>query len=273
MSDASCAALTESCLGITSIAVANSAIASCSREPSDVAKFSRWMDSADSTQPPPGTTLADSSARLMAQRASCSERSTSSSICMLAPRSSTEQADWDWPPLMIRWSSSAMRSSITSSAVPSISGVKDSLPSMSANVIISCAPVSFAIRLRSSFLTRRTASAPASTKYLIAMSSMPLVVSTTLAPALSSSWMRSRVMSASFCRMSSSFFGSLTTTETPICILLLRRSMSSNAILAFLMVRGMPCPARPPYMTYPLISCESLNERPCCLMMPTDLTG
>merc|ERR1719446_992018 len=49
--------------------------------------------------------------------------------------------------------------------------------------------------------------------------------------------------------------------------------MSRRAILAPLIVRGMPCPARPPYMTYPLISCESLNERPCCLMMPTDLIG
>mmetsp|Transcript_65808 Transcript_65808/g.130425 ORF Transcript_65808/g.130425 Transcript_65808/m.130425 type:complete len:247 (-) Transcript_65808:714-1454(-) len=246
MSEASCAALTESCLGMTSIDCANSAIANCSREPSDVAKFSRWIESAASTQPPPGTTLADSSARLMAQRASWSERSTSSSMCMLAPRSSTEHADDVLPPLMMMWSSSATRSSTTSSATPKYSGSKDSLPSMSANVIIIVAPVSLAMRRRSSFFTRRTASAPASTKYLMAMSSMPLVVKMTLAPALSSSWMRSRVMSASFLRMSSSFLGSVTTTCTPCAILDFRRSMSSSAILAFLTVRGMPWPARPP---------------------------
>merc|ERR1719359_1823816 len=46
MSEASCAAFTESCLGITRSDCANSAMASCSREASDVAKFSRWIERA-----------------------------------------------------------------------------------------------------------------------------------------------------------------------------------------------------------------------------------
>mmetsp|Transcript_2768 Transcript_2768/g.6172 ORF Transcript_2768/g.6172 Transcript_2768/m.6172 type:complete len:205 (-) Transcript_2768:16-630(-) len=204
------------------------------------------MESADSTQPPPGTTLADSSARLIAHSASCSERSISSSMCMLAPRSSTDAARDVLPPLMTMWSSSAMRSSLTSSATPRLAGSKDSAPSMSANVIIIVPPVSLATRLSSSFLTRRTASAPASTKYLIAMSSMPLVVRMTLAPALISSWIRSFVMSASRCRIASSLAGSVTTTCTPIAIFDLRRSMSSSAIFALVTTRGMPWPARPP---------------------------
>ena len=43
---------------------------------------------------------------------------------------------------MIRWSSSAMRSSITSSAMPSDDASKTSFPSMSDRVIISVPPVS-----------------------------------------------------------------------------------------------------------------------------------
>mmetsp|Transcript_6185 Transcript_6185/g.17910 ORF Transcript_6185/g.17910 Transcript_6185/m.17910 type:complete len:232 (-) Transcript_6185:632-1327(-) len=231
------------------------------------------MERADSTQPPPGTTEADSRARLTAQRASWSERSTSSSMWWLAPRSRTEQQRCVFPPEMTRWSSSQMRSSLTSSAEPSIDASNDSSPSMSASVIMSVPPVSFAMRRRSSFLTRRSAMQFASTKYLRAMSSMPLVVRMTFAPALISSWIRSLVMSASRLRISSSFLGSVTTTLTPIAILVLRRSMSSNAIFAPLTERGMPCAARPPCSTYPLISCESLAEPPCCLRMPTDLIG
>mmetsp|Transcript_3892 Transcript_3892/g.8199 ORF Transcript_3892/g.8199 Transcript_3892/m.8199 type:complete len:205 (-) Transcript_3892:685-1299(-) len=204
------------------------------------------MESPASTHPPPGTTLADSSARLTAQSASWSDRSISSSMCMLAPRRSTETAREVLPPLMMMWSSSARRSSRTSSAVPRLTGSNDSAPSMSAKVIMMDPPVSLAMRRSSSFLTRRTAKAPASTKYLIAMSSMPLVVKITFAPALSSRLIRSLVMSDSRCRIASSCVGSDTTTCTPIAILLFRRSMSSNAILAFCTTRGMPWPARPP---------------------------
>lgn len=65
-------------------------------------------------------------------------------------------------------------------------------------------------------------------------------------PAPGSAAARAFVMSLSRCRMSSSFFGSVTTICTPIAIFDFRRSMSSSAILAFFTVRGMPCPARPP---------------------------
>lgn len=49
------AALTDNCLGITSIARANSATASCSRDPIVMAKFSRKIDTAVSQAPAPGT--------------------------------------------------------------------------------------------------------------------------------------------------------------------------------------------------------------------------
>mmetsp|Transcript_8481 Transcript_8481/g.20860 ORF Transcript_8481/g.20860 Transcript_8481/m.20860 type:complete len:278 (+) Transcript_8481:70-903(+) len=53
---ASSAALMASCFGMTCRASANSAIASCSREPSVRAKSSRYMASAVSTAPPPAHT-------------------------------------------------------------------------------------------------------------------------------------------------------------------------------------------------------------------------
>ncbi len=52
----------------------------------DVAKFSRWMDKAVSTAPPPGTTLFDSRTRLTTHKASCIDRSISSNINSFAPR-------------------------------------------------------------------------------------------------------------------------------------------------------------------------------------------
>lgn len=51
---ASLAALTARVLGIARSASAYSAMASCSREPSVSAKFSRAMERAASTAPPPG---------------------------------------------------------------------------------------------------------------------------------------------------------------------------------------------------------------------------
>ena len=61
-------------------ASANSAMASCSRDPSVVASISRYTDSAASTAPPPATTFSLSSARFTMHSASCSDRSTSSSM-------------------------------------------------------------------------------------------------------------------------------------------------------------------------------------------------
>ena len=51
----------------------------------DVAKFSRKMESAVSTAPPPGTTRLDSSTLLTTHRASWTERSISSTMKSLAP--------------------------------------------------------------------------------------------------------------------------------------------------------------------------------------------
>ena len=59
---------------------------------SDVAKFSRYMESAASTAPPPITTVLDSSTRLTTHSASCMERSISSHMKSLAPRSMIDAA-------------------------------------------------------------------------------------------------------------------------------------------------------------------------------------
>ena len=69
---------------------------------------------------------------------------------------------------------------------------------------------------------------------------LTLVVRMTLAPVPRMRSIRSLVMSASRLRMSSSLATSVTTTCTPMAILVLRRSMSSSAILAPVIVRGMP---------------------------------
>mmetsp|Transcript_8857 Transcript_8857/g.27832 ORF Transcript_8857/g.27832 Transcript_8857/m.27832 type:complete len:301 (-) Transcript_8857:395-1297(-) len=231
------------------------------------------MESDASTAPPPGTTELDSSTRLTTHSASCSERSSSCSMCSLAPRNSTEHALACLAPWITRKSSSATRSSVTLSAMPRHAGSKDSSPSMFAKVVSSVPPVSFAIRRKSSRLTRLHAIAPASTKYLSAISSMPFVVRITFAPAARRSLMRSAVMSSSFARILASSDGSETSTCTPMCILDLRRSMSRRAIFAPLTCDGMPCAARPIITTYPLRRRESFAEPPCCVMMPTDLTG
>ena len=58
----------------------------------DVAKFSRYMERAVSTAPPPGTTRLDSSTLFTTERESCNERSISSTIKSLAPRRMIEAA-------------------------------------------------------------------------------------------------------------------------------------------------------------------------------------
>ncbi|KAH3660041.1 hypothetical protein OGAPHI_007246 [Ogataea philodendri] len=77
-SEASLAAFTAKVFGITSRAEANSAIASCSREPTVVAKFSKNMFKAHSTAPPPGTTWPLSNVRFTTDSESCKDRSISS---------------------------------------------------------------------------------------------------------------------------------------------------------------------------------------------------
>mmetsp|Transcript_11266 Transcript_11266/g.39151 ORF Transcript_11266/g.39151 Transcript_11266/m.39151 type:complete len:400 (+) Transcript_11266:554-1753(+) len=176
-------------------------------------------------------------------------------------------------PLIMIMSSSHTRSSHTSRASPTHAGSKDSLPSSSLSVETICAPVHFAMRRMSSLATRRHAMAPASTKYLSAMSSMPLEHSTTLTPVARIFWIRSFVMSLSRSRMRSSSLGSVTSTCTPSCILVLRRSKSTSAIFAPSTRFGMPCAARPTLMAYPSTREDSRALRPCALRMLMALTG
>lgn len=58
----------------------------------EVAKFSRYIDRAASTAPPPGTTVLDSSTRLTTHRASWTDRSISSHMKSLAPLRMMEAA-------------------------------------------------------------------------------------------------------------------------------------------------------------------------------------
>mmetsp|Transcript_7329 Transcript_7329/g.14227 ORF Transcript_7329/g.14227 Transcript_7329/m.14227 type:complete len:210 (-) Transcript_7329:817-1446(-) len=202
----------------------NSAIAICSRELKVVAKLSKYMESAASTAPPPGTTDPDSSTRLTTHMASWRARSISSSVYSLAPRSRIEHDLCDAHPSITSISLSPTRSSYTLSAAPSSEASNDSSPSMPASDSWMVAPVTLAMRRMSSFLTRRQAMAPASTKYLRHMSSMPFEVRITLAPAFIIISIRSFMMSSSLSLIACSLVGSVTTTCTPIDILNLRRS-------------------------------------------------
>ena len=118
---------------------------------------------------------------------------------------------------------------------------------MSASVNKICAPVAFATRRKSSFGTRRHAMAPASTKYLSAMSSMPFEHRITFAPASIIIFTLRAVMFSSSCRMRSNSRGSVTSTCTPICILVFWRLKSMHATLAFFTDFTMPCAALPKF--------------------------
>ena len=142
-------------------------------------------------------------------------------------------------------SSSDTRSSHTSAHVPSALGSNVSPPSMSARVSRIVAPVAFATRRRSSLGTRRHAMAPASTKYLSAMSSMPLEHRITFAPASRIIFTLLAVISSSSWRIRSSSFGSVTSTCTPICIFVFCRLKSTHATFAFFTLLTIPCAARP----------------------------
>ena len=86
-----------------------------------------------------------------------------SSMYSFAPLRITEAAAEDRPPLIMIHSLSPMRSWATSSALPSIEASR-TLPLQISQSWDQGSPVIFAILLRSSFLQRRTAIAPASTK-------------------------------------------------------------------------------------------------------------
>lgn len=60
---------------------------------SEVAKFSRYIDNAASTAPPPGTTFLESRTRFTTHNASCRDRSISSNMKSFAPRRMTDAAD------------------------------------------------------------------------------------------------------------------------------------------------------------------------------------
>mmetsp|Transcript_417 Transcript_417/g.1264 ORF Transcript_417/g.1264 Transcript_417/m.1264 type:complete len:329 (+) Transcript_417:1049-2035(+) len=116
--------------------------------------------------------------------------------------------------------------------------------------------------------------APASTKYLRQASSMPLVVSTTFAPAARIFSMRSLVMSISRCLMPSTSLTSSTSTETPSETLCRCKGKSRSAIFAFCTRLGMPCAARQLFSANPpRTSSDSSDDLPCALSTCTADTG
>mmetsp|Transcript_11370 Transcript_11370/g.18278 ORF Transcript_11370/g.18278 Transcript_11370/m.18278 type:complete len:318 (+) Transcript_11370:563-1516(+) len=248
-------------------------MASCSRDAICSATCSKYTESAASTAPPPGTTRPDSSTRLMTHRASCTDRSNSSNIYQFTPRSTIVCALVDEQPLMNKISRSPTVISSTMSAEPKELAGTDSLPSSSANVISSLPPVSLAMRFSFFLSTRRTAMHLAVTKYLIAASSIPLVVKMTLAPALISSSMRSLMMSYSLALIASTSVGFSIIICTPNLSAMRLISKSTMAILAFLMLRGICCEHRYSCKQYPLMSSASRMPLPVTFKISTAFTG
>mmetsp|Transcript_12063 Transcript_12063/g.36342 ORF Transcript_12063/g.36342 Transcript_12063/m.36342 type:complete len:420 (+) Transcript_12063:126-1385(+) len=258
---ASLAALTARVRGMTRRASAKSATASCSREPREWAKSSRKTESAASTAPPPATTAADSRTRLTTIRTSWRARSISSRWNSLAPRSTMVVALAEAQPRTYSISPSPTRSSTTSSASPRVAGSTVSLPSTSARVTTTEPPVARARRVKSSFLTRLAAMAPASTKYFKHASSMPFVVSTTFAPAARIFSILSLVMSISLWRTPSTSW-TPTSTVTPVCTRCRCSGKSSNAIFAFVTTEGMPCAALAVFNAKPSTNSLSVLDLP-----------
>eukprot|EP01139_Manchomonas_bermudensis_P000601 Amastigsp_a664_855.p2 type:complete len:318 gc:universal Amastigsp_a664_855:99-1052(+) len=228
-------------LGMTRSDSANAAIATCSRDEIDVAYFSRVIDSAVSTAPPPGTTFFDSSTRLMTQSASWTERSISSSMSSLAPRRMIDEARFAAHSRTMITSSSQTRSTSTTPACPRSAGSKTSSPSMFPSERQIVPPQALAMRFMSVFLTRRTAIAPASTKYLRQRSSMPPVVRMTLAPVARILAMRSCVILASLSCMLVISSGSVISTWNWSGRRTFWRLKSKNAILAPVSRLGICC--------------------------------
>mmetsp|Transcript_11967 Transcript_11967/g.27347 ORF Transcript_11967/g.27347 Transcript_11967/m.27347 type:complete len:236 (-) Transcript_11967:536-1243(-) len=197
-----------------------------------------------------------------------------------APRRITVAALLAEQPLMKMKSLSPSRSSQTSSAEPRCAGSKASSPSMVAMVRITCPPVHLAMRRMSFLSTRRTAMMPASIRYFMAKSSMPLVVNRALVPAPTIFWIFSLVMSISRWRTFSSSAGSSMTMFTPMDILCFLRSKSSSAILACLTDVTISCEARMVCKAYPFgRRVDSVLDCPCdlrtliwftgCLLLPS----
>lgn len=156
----------------------------------------------------------------------------------LAPRSTIVQADDRLQPLKKTKSLSPTASSTTSSHSPKKDESKTYSPSGVAIVETTVAPVSLAILCRSPASTLLKPRQPASTMYLEARSSMPILVRITFAP-------DSRILvtlllrtSHSFCLIFSRFFGSSTSTCTPSCSRNLLRLKSRQAIFAFFTMVG-----------------------------------
>mmetsp|Transcript_15421 Transcript_15421/g.30715 ORF Transcript_15421/g.30715 Transcript_15421/m.30715 type:complete len:257 (+) Transcript_15421:343-1113(+) len=134
---------------------------------------------------------------------------------------------------------------------------------MSAMVVTTFPPVALASLLRSSLPHRRAATHPASTKYLRQRSSIPLVVSITLAPAPMIFIIRSLVISISRCRMLSISARSVTVTSTPMAMRCRWKFISSMAILAPETQVGMPWEARETFSAKPSTMCDSVEDFPC----------
>jgi len=164
-------------------ASANSATASYSLDPKVVAKSSNLMFKAISQAPPPGTTNPVSKVLLTTQRESCKDLSISSHINSLAPLTIMEATVEFLKSLKKMKSLSPTASSYTVSQNPKYLGSNTSSPSGVAKVVTTLPPEALAIFLRSFLSTLLSPKTPASTKYLLATSSIPPVVMITLAPA------------------------------------------------------------------------------------------
>jgi len=162
---------------------ANSETASYSLFPNVLAKSSNFILRAISQAPPPGTTNPVSKVLLMTHRESCKDLSISLVISSLAPLTMIEQTFSFLKSLKKIKSLSPTASSYTSLHSPKFLGSNSSSPSGVAKVVTTLAPEALAIFLKSPFSTLLIPKTPASTRYLLATSSIPLVVTITVAPA------------------------------------------------------------------------------------------
>lgn len=141
------------------------------------------MFKAISQDPPPGTTYPVSKVLLITHKESCKDLSISPVMSSLAPLTIMEQTFSFLKSLKKMKSLSPTASSYTHLASPKFLGSKISSPSGVAKVVTTVPPEALAIFLISAFSTLLIPNTPASTRYLLATSSIPLVVMITLAPA------------------------------------------------------------------------------------------
>mmetsp|Transcript_39318 Transcript_39318/g.84176 ORF Transcript_39318/g.84176 Transcript_39318/m.84176 type:complete len:208 (-) Transcript_39318:120-743(-) len=172
-------ALSHSCRGITSSALAKALMKSCSLPMSVREKLRSTLLTSMSTAPPPGTMAAFFTARLTIMMASCMDRWASSMNCSAPPRRTMVAVFARGQPVKrLKRSLPTWRSSNEAHWPNTLSGLR--------LLTVDCTmpPVAKDTRLMSSSGTRPAQNIPRSAKYCVARSPIARRESTTFAPDL-----------------------------------------------------------------------------------------